>query len=138
MTSQNRIMSRTFGTGIYVFFEFESSSLDESLIDVDELRFGGSAKVVGLTLSRGVNIVLLPKARNMPPSTQLGLTPSLACLASLNEFGLDAPLVEFAGDGGVGVLLSSEIFLTLSGDPFLQSKRLCYSPRVHPDPTYQF
>ena len=108
-TKSNNVFG-AFGTGIYGFFEFESS-LDEN---VDESGFGGSAKVVGLRLSRGVNIVLLPEARNMPPPTRLGLALSLACLASLNEFGLDAPLVEFAGDAGVGVLLSSDFFWSLS------------------------
>ena len=61
--------------------------------------------------------MLLPEARNMPPPTRLGLALSLACLASLNELGLDAPLVEFAGDGRAGmvvVLPSSEVFLWLS------------------------
>jgi len=82
-----------FGTGIYEVFEFESSLAEEN--DVDESDFGGSDKV-GLPLSRGVNNVLLPEARNMPPLTRLGLELSLACLASLNEFGLDGPLVKFA------------------------------------------
>lgn len=112
-TKSNNVFG-AFGTGI-----FFGSSLAKSLIgniDVNESGFGGSAEI-GLPLSRGVNTVLLPEARNMPPPTRLGLALSLACLASLNEFGLDAPPVEFAGDGreGVGgVLLSGETFLSLS------------------------
>ena len=104
-----------FGTGSYEVFDFESS-LAESLIDADESDFGRSAEVI-LPFSRGVNTVLLPEARNMPPPTRLGLALSLACLASLNEFGLDGPLVEFSGDGRLGVrgvLPSSETFLSLS------------------------
>ena len=116
-TKSNNVFGAV-GTSIYEAFELESS-LAEGLIegdDVDELIFGGSAEV-GLPLSRGVNTVLLPEARNMPPPTRLGLALSLACLASLNEFGLDAPLVEFVGNGEVGVggvLPSSEPFLSLS------------------------
>ena len=116
-TKSNNVFG-AFGTGLCEVFESESS-LAESPIendDADESDFGGTAKV-GSPLSRGVNIVLLPEARNIPPPTRLGLAVSLACLASLNEFGLDAPLVKFAGDGraGVrGVLPSSEFFLSLS------------------------
>lgn len=116
-TKSNNVFG-AFGTGMYEFSKFKWS-LAEGLIendDVDESDSGGSAKV-GLPLSRGVNTMLLPEARKMPPPTRLGLALSLTCLASLNEFGLDAPLVEFAGDGRVGVegvLPSSENFLSLS------------------------
>ena len=88
-TKSNNVLG-TFGAGTV-----ESSFW----VDIDESDFGRSAKV-GLPLSRGVKTVLLPEARNMPPPTRLDLTFSLACLASLNEFGLDAP---FAGGPSVEV-----------------------------------
>jgi hypothetical protein len=94
-TKSNSVFG-AFGTGT-------ESSLADSPIennDVDESDFGGFVKV-GLPLSRGWKIVLLPEARNMPPPTRLGLALSLACLASLNEFILEPP---FAGGGSVEVL----------------------------------
>ena len=128
LTKSNNVFGAFGTTGIYEVFDFESS------LAVDELDFvGGSpATEVGLPLSRGVNMVLLPEARNIPPPTRLGLAFSLACLASLNEFGLDAPLVEFAGDGGIGVrgvlLLSSEIFGSLSVRSVLAAKETLLFP----------
>ena len=96
------------GTGIYEVFEFESSFLSDSPIendDVDESDFGGFVKVG----SRGLKIVLLPEARNMPPPTRLGLALSLACLASLKEFILEPALAGGGGsvDGLDGEFLSS-------------------------------
>ena len=121
-TKSNNVFG-AFGTGTYEVFLFESSLAEEGLIendDVDESDFGGSAKA-GMPLSRGVITVLLPEARYMPPPTRLGLALSLACLASLNEVGLDGLLVEFADDGRVGVggvLLSNETFWSLSVKSF--------------------
>ena len=133
-TKSNNVFG-AFGTGIYEVFEFESSLAEESLIenddDVDESDFVGGSAGVELPLSRGVITVWLPEARNMPPPTRLGLALSLACLASLNEFGLDGLLVEFADDGMVevgAVLPSDESFLSLSGRSVPVVKETLLSP----------
>jgi hypothetical protein len=92
-TKSNNVFG-AFRTGGYEEV-FESSA--DSPVDSDDVDESDFAKV-GVPFSRGAKIVLLPEARNMPPPTRLGLALSLACLASLNEFG---PFVEFAGGGGV-------------------------------------